>query len=231
VPQLSSWILMVQPQDQHLVTWLFHSWWTKWIFIMFLHFPLLIFSPPLLWTHLSPHSHGCDGPDKRAHYHINVFMLAALHVTLHLVGCRVRGLYSWTCTWTYNSKIWIWKCLNTQLQVTGYLMLQQYSTTQYNLSNKESWGQKYWGPQIKDTKILQLCTHIMQYILRHIHSRVNNRLQVSHKWIIPAEKVQMLNAHIFDDGESAYLSPIFILYANHLYRLQILRNQNIMFQN
>jgi hypothetical protein len=36
----------------------------------------------------------------------------------------------------------------------------------------------------------------------------------------------MLNAHVFDDGESAYLSPI--LYANHLSRLQILSNQNII---
>jgi hypothetical protein len=65
---------------------------------------------------------------------------------------------------------------------TGDLKLQQYSTTQYDLSNKESRGQKYWGPQIiKDTRFLQLSTHIMQYILRHIYTRVNNRLQVPHK--------------------------------------------------
>lgn len=87
----------------------------------------------------------------------------------------------------------------------GYLKLKQYCTTQYNLSNKESRGQKYWDPQIKDTKILQLCTHIMQYILSHIHTRVNNWLQVPHKWIIPADWVQMLNAHIFDNDKSVYL--------------------------
>jgi hypothetical protein len=133
--------------------------------LRFSHFPLLIFIPPL--------SNGCDGPDKRAHYHIISLQAWSLVCDLAFDWLlTVMNFYMNIQQQNMNMEVFKYTATGDRLPE-----LQQNSTAQYNLSNKESRGQNTGAP--KDTKILQLYTCIMRYILRYRDARV--RLQVPHK--------------------------------------------------
>jgi hypothetical protein len=53
-------------------------------------FLLLVITPPLLHTQLTPPHDVCDSPEQATHYHTIGQKLTALSLTRHLVGLRPK---------------------------------------------------------------------------------------------------------------------------------------------